>query len=158
MRRASSSDVPLVNPTEYLEYLAADGWKEEDFPVVHPVRQKRIWERFRAGERPEKLAQVIEQLHREDYHFHVEGGSWTNDISWIYGYENVLGPMEKASALFYEKVLRAGVSPGEHRYRNALLHLLTQLQNRPQPIHELRRQPGQPLVRRRDRPVKMSAG
>ncbi|MBI4622042.1 MAG: glycosyl hydrolase family 57 [Verrucomicrobia bacterium] len=125
VRRASGSDVPLVNPTEYLEYLSADGWREEDFPVVQPVRQKRIWERFRPGEGPEKLAQVIEQLRREDYHFHVEGGSWTNDISWIYGYENVLGPMEKASALFYEKVLRAGVWPGEQRYRNALFHLLT---------------------------------
>lgn len=125
VRRASGSEVPLVNPTEYLEYLAADGWKDEDFPVVQPVRQKRIWERFRPGEGQAKLAQVIEELHREDYKFHVEGGSWTNDVSWIYGYENVLGPMGQASALFHEKVLRAGVSPGEHRYRNALLHLLT---------------------------------
>jgi hypothetical protein len=124
VRRVSGSDVPLVNPTEYLEYLWADGWKEEDFPVVQPVRQKRIWERFRPGDGPEKLAQTIDELHREDYHFHVEGGSWTNDISWVYGYENVLGPMEKASALFHEKVRRAGVSPGEHRYRNALFHLL----------------------------------
>lgn len=125
VRHASGTAVPLVNPTEYLEYLAADGWKDEDFPVVQPVRQKRIWERFRPGEGQVKLAQVIEELHREDYKFHVEGGSWTNDISWIYGYENVLGPMGQASALFHEKVLRAGVSPDEHRYRNALLHLLT---------------------------------
>ncbi len=124
VRRASGSDVPLVNATEYLEYLEADGWKEEDFPVVQPVRQKRIWERLRPGEGPERLAQVIEELHREDYHFHVEGGSWTNDISWVYGYENVLGPMEKASALFHEKVRKAGIDPGETRYRNALLHLL----------------------------------
>ncbi len=125
VRRASGTDVPLVNPTEYLEYLWADGWREEDFPVVQPVRQKRIWERFRAGDGPEKLARTIEDLHREDYHFHVEGGSWTNDISWVYGYENVLGPMEKASALFHEKVRRPGVPPAEHRYRNALFHLLT---------------------------------
>ena len=125
VRRASGSDVPLVNPTEYLEYLAADGWSEEDFPVVQPVRQKRIWERFNPGDGPEKLAETIEELHREDYHFHVEGGSWTNDISWVYGYENVLGPMEKASALFHEKALRTGMWPGEHRYRNALFHLLT---------------------------------
>jgi len=124
VRRATGTDVPLVNPTEYLEYLWADGWKEEDFPVVQPVRQKRIWERFESGDGPEKMAQVIEQLQREDYHFHVEGGSWTNDISWVYGYENVLGPMEKASVLFNEKVLCKGVWTGEHRYRNALFHLL----------------------------------
>jgi hypothetical protein len=125
VRRASGSDVPLVNPTEYLEYLDADGWKEEDFPVVQPIRQKRIWERFRPGDGPEKLAGVIAQLHREDYHFHVEGGSWTNDVSWVYGYESVLGPLEQASALFHDKIRRAGVSPGEPRYRHALLHLLT---------------------------------
>lgn len=125
VRRAAGSEVPLVNPTEYLEYLYADGWRDEDYPMVQPVRQKRIWERFQPGEGPEKLAQTIAQLHREDYHFHVEGGSWTNDISWVYGYENVLGPMEKASALFDAKVRRPGVTPGEHRYRNALFHLLT---------------------------------
>jgi len=125
VRRASGSDVPLVNPTEYLEYLFADGWKEEDFPVVQPIRQKRIWERFHPGDGPEKLAEAIGQLHREDPRFHVEGGSWTNDVSWVYGYENVLGQMGQASAQFDEKVRRAGVWSGEYRYRNALFHLLT---------------------------------
>jgi hypothetical protein len=124
VRAASGSAVPLVHPTEYLEYLWADGWQDTDFPVVQPVRQRRIWERMRPGEGPEKLAQVIEQLHQEDYHFHVEGGSWTNDISWVYGYENVLGPMEKASALFAGRIAAAGISPDEPRYRNALFHLL----------------------------------
>ena len=123
-RAASGSPMPLVNVTEYLEYLWADGWHEEDFPVVQPVRQRQIWERMQPGDGPEKLAQVIETLHQEDYHFHVEGGSWTNDISWVYGYENVLGPMEKASALFASRVAQGGVSPVEPRYRNALLHLL----------------------------------
>jgi hypothetical protein len=125
VRQASGSAVPLVNPMEYLESLWADGWKEEDFPVIQPVRQKRIWERLTPGEGPERLAQVIEQLHQEDFHFHVEGGSWTNDVSWIYGYENVLGPMEKASALFQARAAQAGVSPDEPRYRNALFHLLS---------------------------------
>ena len=37
------------------EYLRADGWKEEYFPVVQPVLQKRIWERCRPGDGPEKL-------------------------------------------------------------------------------------------------------
>jgi len=32
--------------------------------------------------------------------------------------------MQKASALFAEKVLDRGVSPGEARYRRALFHLL----------------------------------
>lgn len=124
VRSARGSAFPLLHPTEYLEYLRADGWKDDDFPVVHPVRQRRIWERFTPGDGPEKLAKAIEELHREDYNFHVEGGSWTNDISWIYGYENVIGPMEKASALFHEKVTRRAIWSGEQRYRNALFHLL----------------------------------
>jgi hypothetical protein len=124
VRAASGSGVPLVHATEYLEYLRADGWREEDFPVVQPAGQRRIWERVTPGEGPEKLAQVIEQLHQEDYHFHVEGGSWTNDVSWVYGYENVLGPMEKASALFASRADQAGISPAEPRYRKALFHLL----------------------------------
>ncbi len=35
----------------------------------------------------------------------MEGGSWTNNISWVRGYEHLLGPMESASVLFAEKVL-----------------------------------------------------
>ena len=125
VRETSGSDVPLVNATEYLEYLWADGWREEDFPVCIPVGQKRIWERVRPGDGPERMGEAIAQLRREDAHFHVDGGSWTNDVSWVRGYENVLGPMERASSLFYEKVLRPGVPPHELRYRNALFHLLS---------------------------------
>jgi len=54
----------------------------------------------------------------------MEGGSWTSHISWTQGYENVLGPMEKVSALFSEKVLEKGVSTSDPRFRNALYHLL----------------------------------
>ncbi len=52
----------------------------------------------------------------------MEGGSWTNNISWVRGYENVLGPMEKASALFAEKT--KNIPSGDIRYRKALFHLL----------------------------------
>lgn len=33
--------------------------------------------------------------------------------------------MEKASAKFNEKVLEAGIATDDHRFRNALFHLLT---------------------------------
>src|SRR5689334_24034123 len=55
-----------------------------------PAWQKRIWERFAPGSGPEKLAQVLEELRKEDARFHVEGGSWTNNISWVRGYEDLL--------------------------------------------------------------------
>ncbi len=116
---------PPVNVTEYLEYLDSLGVREDDFPAIEPIMQHRIWQRFEGGGGPEALAGVIAQLATEDSRFHVEGGSWTNNISWVRNYRDVLEPMEAASALFHETVLRRGISPSDSRYRNALYHLLT---------------------------------
>jgi len=124
VRECSGSAVPMVNVSEYLDYLFASGLTEQDLPTLQPVHQRRIWERFATGDGAERLEEVIEALRREDPHFHMEGGSWTNDRSWVQGYESLLGPMEKVSALFDEKAVRGSVSTGEHRYRNALFHLL----------------------------------
>jgi hypothetical protein len=38
----------------------------------------------------------------------MKGGSWMNNISWVLGYDDVLIPMEPASALFHERVLAEG--------------------------------------------------
>ncbi|MFZ1108471.1 MAG: phasin family protein [Rhodomicrobium sp.] len=123
MREASGSDCPAVNVSEYLEYLDAIGVRQEDFPHIQPIMQKRIWERFLEPAGPEALEKVIEDLRKEDGSFHMEGGSWTNNLSWVRGYESVLGPMEEASALFAEKT--RGVPASDPRYRNALFYLLT---------------------------------
>jgi hypothetical protein len=124
VRESSGSGTPLMNVTEYLENLFAMGIRDEDLPSLQPVFQKRIWDRFEPGQGPDRLARVIEELRKEDSRFHVEGGSWTNNISWVRGYDALLGPMERLSSLFFEKVLKPGVSTHEHRYRNALFHLM----------------------------------
>jgi hypothetical protein len=124
MRAATGSNTPPMLVTEYLEHLAAAGVPEEGFPAVQPVLQRRIWERFADASGPEAMATVIEQLRREDDSFHVEGGSWTGDRSWVRGYEGVLGPMEAASRQFAERMVGAGVSPSDPRFRHALFHLL----------------------------------
>ena len=124
MREASGSETPPVNVSEYLEYLRKMGIGEADLPRIQPIHQKRLWDRFGSSGGPDRLTQVIEELKREDHRFNMEGGSWTNNISWVRGYENVLGPMEAVSALFAEKAL-GKVSTSEHRYRNALFYLLT---------------------------------
>jgi len=121
---ASGTEVPLMNASEYLEHLFAAGVKESDLPEIQPLFHDRIWARMQPGDGPETLAKVIEELKREDGRFHMDGGSWTNNLSWVQGYENVLGPMEEASSLFYEKVLKAGVPTDDLRYRNALFHLM----------------------------------
>jgi glycosyl hydrolase family 57 len=123
MREASDSETVPTNTTEYLEYLDSIGIREREFPAIQPIMQKRIWDRLGARSNAEELEKVLEQLRKEDHRFNVEGGSWTNNISWVRGYGDVLGPLEQTSALFSQKT--AGVSRSEHRYRNALFHLLT---------------------------------
>jgi len=123
MREASGSDVPPVNASEYLDYLQQLGIKETEFPKIRPLYQKRIWDRLQPGKGREKLDETIAELKRADGRFHMEGGSWTNNLSWVRGYDNVLGPLEAASALFNEKAL-GKVPTHEPRYRNALFHLL----------------------------------
>jgi hypothetical protein len=124
MSEASDSETPPVNVSEYLEFLEAIGITADQLPAIQPIMQHRIWARFQEGSGPEALSELIAQLEKEDHSFHMEGGSWTNDISWVRGYDQVLGPMESASALFAERVVGSGVPTSDPRYRRALFHLL----------------------------------
>ena len=123
VNESSHSNTPLMNVTEYLEHLEAMGITEEDFPALQPLFQHKIWQRYTPGEGD--LEAVIETIKNEDYRFHMDGGSWTNNLSWVQGYDNVLGPMEEASALFFEKVLRENIPTAHPAYRKALFHLLS---------------------------------
>jgi Glycosyl hydrolase family 57 len=125
VRESSWSATPMLNGTEYLERLLAAGVNEGDLPLVQPLFQHRIWGRMSPGDGPERLVAVVEQLRREDGRFHMEGGSWTNDISWVQGYDSLLIPMERASAAFQERALARNVPTTDYAYRNALFHLLT---------------------------------
>jgi len=121
---SSGSETPPVNITEYLEYLESIGLAQEDFPPVRPIMQGRIWQRFKDASGPAEMDKLIAELRKQDPNFHVDGGTWTDHISWVRGYDHLLGPMERASALFAEKVLASDVRPCEQRYRNALFHLM----------------------------------
>lgn len=121
---ASGTPVPLMNGTEYLEMLFAAGVQKEDLPALQPIKQKQIWDSFTPGDGPERLAKVIEDLKKSDHRFHMEGGSWTNNISWVRGYDDVLSGMEKASSLFNQKILAAGVPSTDPRFLKALFYLL----------------------------------
>jgi hypothetical protein len=125
MAEASHGDVRPMNATEYLEHLDALGIKESDYPEIQPILQHKLWQRMQPGGGPEQLAKAIDELKKSDGRFHMDGGSWTNNISWVRGYDQVLGPMEQASALFDEKVRKGGISSADKRYRNALFHLLS---------------------------------
>jgi hypothetical protein len=122
---ASGSRTPAMNVTEYLEQLFALGIRPSDLPPAQPLYQHRIWERMAPGDGPERLATVAAELSDSGGPFHMEGGSWTSDISWVRGYDDVLIPMDRASSLFHERVLARGVPTDDPRYRNALFHLLS---------------------------------
>jgi Glycosyl hydrolase family 57 len=125
VRECSGTPTPILNVTEYLEQLFAGGVQPGDLPVIQPLFQHRIWQQLAPGDGPERLAEVVNQLRTGDDRFHMEGGSWTSDLSWVRGYDDVLIPMERASSLFHERVLARGVAGDDPAYRNALFHLLT---------------------------------
>ncbi|MDG4577384.1 MAG: hypothetical protein P9C36_12720 [Defluviicoccus sp.] len=126
VRESSHSATPMMNVTEYLEHLTAAGIKVKDFPALQPIFQNRLWQKMKPGDGPEALEKAIAQCKQEDGRFHMEGGSWTNNLSWVHGYENILGPMEKLSSRFNELVLKQKkLKTDETRFRKALFHLMT---------------------------------
>src|SRR5207253_679316 len=116
-------DVVNVNVTEYLELIEDAGVRERMLPVCRPIHQGRVFERISKWE-PGAVDRAVADLKREQPGFCLEGGSWTNNISWVAGYENVLTPMNKLSALFHQVVDSRPVDRNSHAYRNALYHLL----------------------------------
>ena len=91
-----------INGTEYLELIEAAGVKPQDYPTCQAVGQHKIWQRVQQPT-PEAVEKAIQELNETDHQFHMDGASWTNDLSWVKGYENVLGPMKQLSVKFHEK-------------------------------------------------------
>jgi hypothetical protein len=110
-----------INGTEYLELLAAQCIGIENYPRCQAIQQHKIWQKVPpATANREVVEKTIAELKANDHQFHVEGASWTNDLSWVRGYENVLEPMNQLSALFhqnYSDISRPG-------YQEALLYNL----------------------------------
>lgn len=124
------SAVVGVCGTEYLELIEAAGCQVEDFPACQPIGQHQIWQRISSDNyQPEAVESAIQQIKQVNPNFHVEGASWTNHISWVKGYENILSPMYELSNLFHQKfddlLLDADSSITKQAdYRQALLHNL----------------------------------
>jgi hypothetical protein len=113
-----------VNATEYLELLAQAGVAESALPAIRPIHQGRVLARITKWQ-PGAADEAIAQIRREQPNFSLEGGSWTNNISWVKSYENVLTPMNRLSAQFHQTLANRPVDRNGRAYRNALFHLLT---------------------------------
>jgi len=118
--------------TEYLEFLVAAGVQPEDLPTCQAAGQHQIWQQV-APDRatPAAVEQAIAATKQANSNFHMEGASWTNHISWVQGYENVLTPMNQLSARFhqvFDPQIQAAADPQTvtrtEAYRRALLHVM----------------------------------
>jgi hypothetical protein len=120
-------EIAGFNGTEYLELLAAAGVNPDDYPVCQAVGQHKIWQQVEQVT-PEAVTQAITTLHETDPQFHMDGASWTDDLSWVQGYENVLEPMNQLSAKFhakYDPLVAADPTVTEQpHYQEALLYVL----------------------------------
>lgn len=123
------SGVAGINGTEYLELLDAAGVNPEDYPSCQAVGQYKIWNKIGTeAVTPEKVETAIQELQTTDPQFHMDGASWTDDLSWVKGYENVLEPMNQLSAMFHQKydpLVQADPSITQQaNYQEALLYVL----------------------------------
>jgi hypothetical protein len=127
--RDQGSEVAGFNGTEYLELIEAAGVNPADYPVCQAVQQHKIWQQVDpAHATPEAVERAIATLKTTDHRFHMDGASWTNDLSWVQGYENVLEPMNQLSAKFhakYDPLVQADPSvTAQPDYQEALLYNL----------------------------------
>lgn len=123
VQQMGSEGVTLCNGTEYLELIEAAGVKPEMLPACRPIGQGVVFARIQRWE-PGAADKALEDIKREKPHFNLEGGSWTNNISWVRGYENLLTPMNQLSARFHQVLGGRSVDRASQAYRNALFHLL----------------------------------
>jgi hypothetical protein len=123
IRQVGTEGVVAVNVTEYLELIEQAGVHERHLPGCRPIHQGQLFARIGKWE-PGAADRALAEVKREKPHFNLEGGSWTNNISWVAGYENLLTPMNQLSARFHQVLDKRPVDKNSHAYRNALFHLL----------------------------------
>ncbi len=125
----NNQNIVGFNGTEYLELIEAAGVNPDDYPVCQAVGQHKIWQQVDPNNTtPEKVIQAIANLQATDHQFHMDGASWTDDLSWVKGYENVLEPINQLSAMFhlkYDPLVTQDPSITKTReYQEALLYVL----------------------------------
>jgi hypothetical protein len=114
-----------LNGSEYLDLLKSS---EADFLPIQAVHQHQLWQQLGSSQGPEAVEAASEACTASDCGFAMEGASWTNNLSWVEGYENVLGPMQQLSAAFHQHFdLQVAQDPSTTQtptYQEALLCLL----------------------------------
>jgi hypothetical protein len=117
-----------INGTEYLELLEASAIQPGAYPPIQAVGQHRLWQQIGSQPTPEAMEAAIAHLQHTDPSFSMAGASWTNNLSWVEGYANVLDPMNQLSAEFHQVfaplVAADPTITSSEPYQQALLQLL----------------------------------
>ncbi len=126
--RDNGESVMAINGSEYLEMITAAGIHESRFPMIQAVHQQRIWDEMGSNTGRKALSAAITSLANSDSEFNIEGASWTNNLSWVEGYENILEPINQLSAQFHKRFDKELTNNPEltqtPHYQQALVHLL----------------------------------
>ena len=126
--RDNGESVMAINGSEYLEMITAAGIHESRFPMIQAVHQQRIWDAMGSNTGRKALSAAITSLANSDSEFNIEGASWTNNLSWVEGYENILEPINQLSAQFHKRFDKELTNNPEltqtPHYQQALVHLL----------------------------------
>ena len=136
-RMAAQGDGATValNGSEYLALLEQAGVSTDAFPRIQAVQQQRLWQQLGVSEsnpQPTATAAAVDAaiaaIQASDSSFSMAGASWTNNLSWVEGYANVLEPMNQLSARFHQRFdPLVEADPAVTRtepYQQALLHVL----------------------------------
>ena len=126
--QVDAASTVALNGTEYLELLEAAGVEASDYPKIQAIQQHKLWHNTDSPINPESIEAAISDLKETDHSFSMDGASWTNNLSWIKGYENVLEPINSLSAKFHQLfdplVAKDPAITQTPQYQEALLYLL----------------------------------
>ena len=126
--RDNPNGTVAINGSEYIEALERSGVNPIHFPTIEAVQQHRLWREAGDNATADGIQSAINRLSAADAGFNMEGASWTNNLSWVEGYANVLGPMNQLSAqfhaLFDQTVDRDSSITCTQAYQESLLHVL----------------------------------
>ena len=126
--RDGDGNVTALNGSEYLAHLDAIGVETKHFPKIQAVLQHRLWREVGEAIHPDAVSSAIETLTSRGDGFSMQGASWTNNLSWVEGYSNVLEPMQSLSAQFHQRFdVAVATDPSvtaTPAYQLALLHVL----------------------------------
>jgi len=130
---AQAAGTVAINGSEYLELLEGSGVPSSSFPAIQAGQQHKLWSLLDAQGSGESsgagvVQAAIDRLQAADPSFSMAGASWTNNLSWVEGYANVLEPINQLSARFHQHfdplVAAEPALTQTPLYQQCLLHLL----------------------------------